>query len=267
MVSVRPSRGGTVRKQSSWISIGLLLFAANASAQVIRGTVVEKVSLQPIREVGVVLLDQKNRTRMGALTDSLGNYRIVAPAAGSYRLSFQRIGLKPLQVATTLKPGDEAVLNVTLTQIAVTLTPVEVSEKGIVDRPPGNPHLYDEFLARRSLGFGHFLTRKDIEARNAQRTEQLFDNIPGLKVRSRGTQWFLQSQRCSGGSIPGFGGGFKLRPLIFIDGFLIPDTATVLLGEYKPDQIEAVEIYQGASEMPANAKGDGCFAIYLWLRH
>ena len=31
--------------------------------------------------------------------------------------------------------------------------------------------------------------------------------------------------------------------------------------------IEAIEIYKGPSELPADSRGRGCGAIYLWLRN
>jgi hypothetical protein len=39
-----------------------------------------------------------------------------------------------------------------------------------------------------------------------------------------------------------------------------------MLREIPPQEIEAIEVYQGAGEMPAEAKGDACFAIFIWLR-
>jgi hypothetical protein len=52
--------------------------------------------------------------------------------------------------------------------------------------------------------------------------------------------------------------------MVFIDGARMHDVSA--LSELSPSQVEAVEIYQGASQLPAEAKGDACFAVFVWLR-
>lgn len=119
---------------------------------------------------------------------------------------------------------------------------------------------------------GTFLTREDIEARPLTRIQQLFSSIPGLKVRQIGTQWVIQSQRCSVG-LPSAGmqreaeRGIKdpkWFPLLFIDGFRVNGIAT--LNDISPSAIEAIEVYQGSAQLPAEARGDACAAIFVWLR-
>jgi hypothetical protein len=258
--------------------LALLLCNATAmQAQVVRGRIAEKSSRAPVAGVGVLLLDRTNRPRMAALTDSSGYYRIVAPAEGAYRLSFSRTGLTTLRINTVnLHSGSDMVLDTALTMSVTTLTPVNVEAKLEVHPPPGNPHKYDEFLRRKSLGFGHFITRDEIDSKPQSDTRALFSNIAGIKFRIDGARWFLTSQRCSGGSIPGMGTGNyrkplkdeKYDPMIFINGLPISRSSNgmEMLREIPPQEIEAVEVYQGAAEMPPEAKGDACFAIFIWLR-
>jgi hypothetical protein len=250
---------------------------AAVQAQVVRGRIAEQSSRAPVAGVGVLLLDRTNRPRMAALTDPTGYYRIVAPAEGAYRMSFSRAGLTTLSINTVnLSSGSEMVLDTVLTMSITTLTPVSVEAKPGIHPPPGNPHKYDEFLRRRSLGFGHFITRDEIDSKPQSDTRALFSHVAGIKFRIDGSRWFITSQRCSGGSIPGMGSGSsrnpardnKYDPLIFINGLQVSrnSNAIEMLREIPPQEIEAIEVYQGAAEMPAEAKGDACFAIFVWLR-
>lgn len=247
-----------------------------AGTQTVAGTITEQATGLPIRGVGVVLRDSESRPKMGALSDSLGRYRMTAPSNGQYSLTFTRAGLMPLSgVAVTLQNGSEEVVNATLSQGITTLSTVNVVGTRPVDTPPGNPRKYDEFLRRRAVGLGTFLTREEIHSRPRHQIQEIFNGIPGVKVRHYGTQFFLRSQRCSGKFIPGLGTGGggggrggtdpKLEPMLFVDGIRVREVSA--LSNISPAQVDAIEVYQGAAQMPAEAKGDACFAIYVWLKN
>jgi hypothetical protein len=53
-------------------------------------------------------------------------------------------------------------------------------------------------------------------------------------------------------------------PILFVDNVRVKGLS--YLSELNPSQIEAIEIYQGPSELPAEAKGMACAAIFIWLR-
>lgn len=253
----------------------LCIITQQSAAQVVVGRVVERVSRTPLVGVGVVLLDSHDKVRAAAFTDSVGRFRVQAPIAGKYNLSFQHGGLATLRVDdVNLSATTPSIVDTALT-VATTLPKVRVvgaSEPGAL---PGNPHRLDEFYQRKSLGVGTFLTRADIDSHANAYTQELFNQVPGLKVRTHGSQWYLRSQRCSGKFIPGLGGAGltspansppdeSLDPMVFIDG--MRQKEVTMLYELIPTQIEAIEIYQGAAEMPAEAKGNACFAIFVWLR-
>ncbi|MGK2961842.1 MAG: TonB-dependent receptor plug domain-containing protein, partial [Gemmatimonadaceae bacterium] len=90
---------------------------------------------------------------------------------------------------------------------------------------------------------------------------QLLQGIPGVRVRLSSSQWMIRSQRCTGRSLPGLSAAGQ-EPVVLIDG----QPATVeQLGTIKVHEIEALEVYQGSSQMPAEVRGRGCFAILVWL--
>jgi hypothetical protein len=247
-----------------------------AQAQIVRGTITEQATGLPVRGVGVLLRDLAARPRMAALSDSLGRYSMTAPQSGSYVLNFSRAGLNALDgVAVALSAGSEKVVDATLTRSVTKLATVDVVGESVVERPAGNPHKYDEFHRRRALGMGTFLTREQIHSRPRHQMQELFNGIPGIKVRHNGTAWKLQSQRCSGRSIPGLdvaalagatsGPDPKYNPMLFIDGVKVQDITAI--SELSPSQVEAIEVYQGAAQLPSEARGDACFAIFVWLRN
>lgn len=264
-----------MRTRYLFLSFAIIGFGSRANAQTIEGSVVERLSRLPVRSAGVVLIDSKNRVRNAVLTDSLGRFQITAPTDGIYHISFQHAGLATLTVdRIALSAARAAVLDTAL-MVATILPKVTVSGVAETSTLPGNPHRLDDFFRRKALGSGAFLTRSDIDAHANAYTQELFSQIPGLKVRTHGSEWFLRSQRCSGRGIPGLDGGSltggiagpdpKLEPMVFIDGYHVQDFK--MLYELVPSQIEAIEVYQGAAEMPAEAKGDACFAVFVWLRH
>jgi len=263
-----------VRSGYFYLCVAMAGLAFPINAQTVVGSVVESVSRLPVRSAGVVILDSNNRVKNAVLTDSLGRYQITAPAAGVYRLSFQHPGLATLTIdKITISTTQAAVVDTSLI-VATVLPKVTVSEVAEVSSLPGNPHRLDDFFRRKAFGTGVFLTRSDIDSHANAYTQELFGKIPGLKVRTHGSEWYLRSQRCSGRGIPGLDAGSltggvagpdpKIEPMVFIDGYRVQDPKT--LYELVPSQIEAIEVYQGAAELPAEAKGDACFAIFVWLR-
>ncbi len=107
---------------------GALAFAALAvplSAQSVRGVVTR--SQVPIAGVVVQLLDSANAVVARTLTDELGEYRFLAPRAGTYRLDARRIGFSPLTSASfVLRDGETRVQPLSVDGIAVSLDTVRV---------------------------------------------------------------------------------------------------------------------------------------------
>jgi hypothetical protein len=197
-------------------------------------------------------------------TDSLGAYRISA-AQGAYNIRITRVGYAPYELGDVILTRDSILnRNIFLKSEPTRLAVVDISEKPIVTATAANPHKFDLFLERRSRGFGFFLTHDEIKTKNVYKVQQLLQSIPGIKVRQDRLAWKLQSQHCSGRGIPGAGDDESRRPIIFVDGHLTKGMEQLDLID--PSQIEGLEVFQGAGELPAEAIGQACFAIFIWLR-
>jgi hypothetical protein len=245
-----------------------LLIAPAALAQSISGTLVDSVKNEPVEGAEVILRGKGSAIASATRTDSAGRFLFKTSVAGSYTLSIHKVGFLPVESgALRLKPDSTVVVKLaTAASRSTTLPTVEVTAP--TARGP-NSRKYDQFLLRKSLGMGTFITREQIESRPSTQTYQLFQNIPGLKISQHGTQWSIQSQRCPARlptagppphlhkDIPGF-------PILFIDGFRVRGLGT--LNTIKPNEVEAIEVYQGAAQLPAEAKGNACAAIFIWLR-
>lgn len=74
--------------------VWLLLLPSLASAQVLRGRVVDPSDGGAVEGAMVVLLDEEGRRRAAMLTSATGLFRLEAPGAGRYRLRADRIGYR-----------------------------------------------------------------------------------------------------------------------------------------------------------------------------
>lgn len=249
----------------------LSIISHNLPSQTVEGVILEKASGTPIPGAIVLLMDANGKIKAFTQSAADGSYSVKAPARGTYRISLQKSGLISIDTPFFEISADEIIKRTFQPEVAPPkLASVTVMATPIVRTSGPNSHKYDEFLRRRSLGIGTFLTREQIEARPHSQAFQIFQGIPGLKVTQHGTSWFIHSQRCpsmlgGGGSMEqNMDGDSPLFPILFIDGFRVKGLST--LQDLQPSQIEAVEVYQGAAQLPAEAKGNACAAIYVWLK-
>jgi hypothetical protein len=247
-----------------------LVNAPGARAQSISGTVKEATTQSAVSDAVILLLGADKHLKTAVRSTSDGKYVIAAPAPGEYYLSLQKTGLTTINTEL-IKVGTAPIeRNFDVTISPPTLSPVTVTGKSIVNVAGPNKHKYDLFLLRRNLGIGTFLTREQIESKPASQTYQLFQNIPGLKISQHGTEWFIRSQRCppklpvNDGPAPSMDDDTPDFPILFIDGFRVKGLSS--LRELSPTDIEGIEVYQGAAQLPAEAKGNACAAIFVWLK-
>lgn len=139
------------------------------------------------------------------------------------------------------------------------------------ERARFRPPLLDGFYQRRSRGWGAFLAREEIEARGAYRFTQLLGTMRGVRlVRLPVREGGLQAIRHYTLRIVG-----KPRycvPLLWVDGVLWgPVDQVTELGvdvALFPSELEAVEVYRRASELPPEFGGSDamCGVIVVWTR-
>lgn len=84
------------------------------SAQTIQGRILELSSQRPVPTALVRLLDDSGEIRSVSAADSVGAFRIAAPAPGTFRLEVERIGYETLMTPLLDAPNPEGVYPVEL---------------------------------------------------------------------------------------------------------------------------------------------------------
>lgn len=183
-------------------------------------------------------------------TGDSGSFRMPAVPRGPARVEVRRIGYKPIALDAVLPAPDPLFL--LLDPGVQTLGAVVVKDRQRVYEG----HMAD-FNRRRDMGFGKFISRSEIDARNPIRTSDLLRMIPGVQVSSTmsGSSINIRGNRC--------------QPLVWVDG--APALAGPLdLDVFAPFTLDGIEVYKGLGEVPAELRGprgeERCGVIAVWSR-
>ncbi len=241
-------------------------FAAGApslSAQVIRGTVVDAATGDAVAAAYVAILDTGGVAVGGGATGADGRFLLRVPGRGLYRFRASRLGYDGLLTeAVDVGPSADVPLLLRLRTSPVEIPSITVEANRHVAR------LEDVgFYRRRAMGFGHFLTPEQIEARVALRVTDLLRNLAGVRVVGGELDVMMpgaEAMFIRGGCFPS----------IVLDGYVvrvggIPSRGWMWLKDLlNPAEIEALEVYPSAAGVPAQAAGyvSPCGAIVAWTK-
>lgn len=244
---------GSLRSAIGKLGCGVLLSGSALAAQQPNGTVVGLVrdaQKNPVAAVEISAGASGARVR----ADSLGRFALSLPA-GEATLYFRRLAYAPDTATIDVPAGDTTHIDVTLTIVAQQLSAVVVQET------PEHRRALLGFERRRHAGFGRFITRSDIDRRQPRQMSDMFRTVPGALL------------------LPGPGGTARLRfnrsagnrdcpPQFWMDG--LPLDRFFDIDEIEPMDVEAVEIYAGASVTPPQFNGittnAACGTVAIWTR-
>lgn len=192
-----------------------------------------------------------------ARTDGQGRFRLEQLESGTHSVEARAIGFSRQRLTVELHPERPTAVTLQLERVAVELPEIGVSA------PEGSG--VSGFEERRRRGtFGRFITQDDVVRRQPVRTEDLFRTVPGMRVEQVGfTEYRLLSTR--GG--PGF--ATVCEPTVYIDDVrLPPDGNNGLTIPVQPQELEGIEVYQGAGSVPIQyrAAGQNCGVILIWSK-
>jgi hypothetical protein len=219
--------------------IPLLLTAlpAAAAAQGIRGQGVDEIG-SPVSAALVSLISEDEEVLRTVEGDEEGNFQFEEISPGSFLLRVERLGYETMTTPTlVVEESFTVVVELRVAVDAIPLEPLVVRQRSRTRRL--DP-LIQEFYERRETGIGHFIEREEIEERQASRLSDLLRGVPGVR-----------NTRC--------------RLSIWLDGMLV----RLALDEVaSPHEVEGIEIYLHAGEIPAryNATGSKCGVILIWTR-
>ena len=190
-----------------------------------------------------------------AETDDSGRFELAKIRPGMLALRFRRLGYQPDTVELLILAGRSVPLEVTLSRLSVSLTPVVITGRSDLTGWRAG------FYQRKDAGSGHFYTAEDIDRRNPSLMTDMFRSIPGVTIQpSRG---MIRNQIR-------FRGSRGCAPLTFLDG------APLSAGEFdmdaiSPHSIAAMEVYTGSIVPPRFSAAPGigmrtCGAIVIWSK-
>jgi len=210
--------------------------------------------------------------------DSQGRFSLPVPP-GPRLLAARALGYRPLMWSIKLEPGQQVTLRVRLQELSVVLPGITVTAQAYL------PSRLEGFYQRRRTGFGTFLDSTDLARRFTNSTPDLLQGIPGVHMRRTDPFTVLITfARCQAvdrslgvgapsnilgpdhvqGSAPPT---VKSTVGVYVDGFRVGGTASEALANINPADIEAIEVYRGPSELPAEFMSDDCAAIVIWTRY
>jgi hypothetical protein len=206
----------------------------------------------PIPGVEVVLLQTK-----GAIhSDSVGAFHFANIPAGKRQLHFRRLGFAPKSLDAEISEGRTLALTVVLEATATEIEGMTVEEA------TRRRQILADFYDRSSRGFGHFVTREQIEKRNPMNLSDMMRMIPGARLvpMRSGGQAALRFNRAQMG-------GRDCPPQYWVDGV---KAFGLNIDDIIPQDVEGIEIYEGASTVPPqfNTKEGTtiCGVVLIWTR-
>ena len=192
-------------------------------------------------------------------TGDNGGFRLPGAPAGAARVTVRRMGFEATTFDLQLRSGQVDSLIVSLTMIPTALAAVNVEEERITR----SKRLLSGFWERRSRGFGHYITREEIESKEAHDFTDIVRMTPGVSVVTVGGRRSIRFSRNAGirGDCP---------PQYWVDGMRVENASP---DEFPPGDLEALEIYAGPSTIPPQFAPRSftigqrtCGAIVIWTR-
>jgi hypothetical protein len=245
----------------------LLLFATPAATQVLRGRVLDAADARPVPQARISVVTADGRVVARAATGAAGTFSIALRVTEPVRLRAERTGYAP-----TLTQPVQVGLHETLdVDVQMAVEPLRIEPLTVVGRiqPPRRRSLeVSGFYNREARGIGRFLRREEIERHSNMDLAQVLDRIPGT-TRIGPVVVFDRSSTTGVISRTQKGQGTHCPPQVYLDGSrMVYDQRAGINGVIEPEHLEAVEVFQGPSQIPAEYNGSeaACGVILLWSR-
>lgn len=179
-------------------------------------------------------------------TDARGHFALADLPPGTYSLEARHLGFAPKRAIVDLSSHHTTTIDITLDKQVPVLNTVHVYGKRTTRWPD-----LDGFLQRRRQGFGHFLTRQEIEKQHPFFLTDALRMVPGVQVfRNSGLNNTILFRGCA--------------PVVYLDGLPVSgDVADIL----EPEDVDGMEVYTGPGQAPPQFQGEGCGSLVIWTRY
>jgi hypothetical protein len=183
------------------------------------------------------------------ISNDSGKFELPGLPAGSITLGVRRLGYEAATFTAVLKPGKTHRAKFPLVPSAQSLAEVKVQ-----DTVSSWLSVFEE---RRSMHRGTFLTRRDFERENLRIATDILRRVPGVQIVPTRSGTSVQMMRGAGAR--------RCIPQLYVHE--TPYSGN--FDDFTPDDIEALEVYVGISEIPPDLVTLGrpiCAAIVIWTR-
>ena len=237
-------RYAVVAALAAWGCLAPARLGAQQSKGTIRGVVMVSPERRPIEGARITLVGMEAAT----VTDAKGRFLFEDLIPGRYVIQASAIGFAQLTSPVVLRSSQTLDVEFLADAEAVELPEVAVREmanNGPVD-----------WIRRKSEGRGRYISRAEIESRNAATVPDMMRMLAGVRVECRNSvQCSVRMARSPRGCNPAF----------FMDG--IPsDPAIAWLTPVQ--EVEGIEVYSGPAETPPELESAQarCGVIVIWTR-
>jgi hypothetical protein len=250
---LRVSRGPTtldVEPGQLYVQHIPLPLSTTTEPGILVGRVVDAQTRHPLAGVTIRLVERNLETS----TNDRGYFSFGNQPFGVYMLDVKTMGyaerVAPVRVAGDFTQNAE----IELSQKAV-----ELEGLNVMVRPKNQRFDLDGLVRRMNVGVGSFVTRDQLEMRPRARITEILRETPGVSVNvSRDRSYTLQVR------------GSVCVPDVFVDGVYYHASDNALDLPAASD-LEAVEIYRGAAEIPGiylrpSPTRPPCAVIAAWTR-
>jgi hypothetical protein len=216
----------------------------------------------------VRVLDEQGHPLMGARvtvggvdrearSDGSGVARMERIPEGLRLVDVRRQGYALQRVASTFTPGDTVHREVVMKPDPVEIEGITVTTWGRSTRL-----IHNGFYERQRRGLGAYMTRDQIERFRPYHLQEAFRYMRGFSVNHSRTHDIVVATR---------GGIGNCVPHVYLDGNRMlmrrPEDQADALESIPPENVEAIEAYQGPATIPAEYNLNGtCAVILVWTR-
>lgn len=193
----------------------------------------------------------------GASTDAGGEAEVPRIPEGLRLVEVRRQGYAPQRVAADFAAGERVRREVVMTPDPVELEGLTVTSWGRSTRL-----IHNGFYDRQRRGLGSYMTRDQIERFRPYHLQEAFRYMRGFAVSTARSHDIVIATR---------GGIGNCVPHVYLDGIRMamrrPEDQADALESIPPENVEAIEAYQGPATIPPEYNLNGtCAVILVWTR-
>ena len=234
------------------------------------GRVLDRRSGRPVEAASIILSDTLLAEDRQRMTDGSGRFMFTDLDPGMYRVTVDHLTFDPVDQLVHL-PSDRTVqVDFELSVDPIELAPIVVT--ALREKRLELQGFYDRREQGEAVGAGVFLTRDDIQDAGAIRVTHYLGRIPGVRTECTGGANNNCVIRMTRG-VPSLSGRSEYgcrNANVYLDGVrVIRDGGGAedsIDNFVTPAEIAGIEVYRGASELPAEFGGavGRCGAIVIW---